>query len=74
MIKKIDPTMLNVNSFWKKERDILYKWGKQDAKAEAEAKALEEKKAIARNLKDKGIDLKIIAEATGFKRKELEAL
>lgn len=37
-------------------------------------KALEEKRTIARNLKNKGIDLGIIAEATGLSIKELEAL
>ncbi|WP_316812589.1 hypothetical protein [Pedobacter heparinus] len=68
--KQIDTAMLEVNTFWKKERDTMYKWGKQ----EAEAKALEEKKAIARNLKNKDIDLKIIAEATGLPIGEIQSL
>ncbi len=38
------------------------------------AKALEEKKMIARNLKNKSVDLNIIAEATGLPVKEIESL
>ncbi|WEK18353.1 MAG: hypothetical protein P0Y49_16305 [Candidatus Pedobacter colombiensis] len=38
------------------------------------AKALEEKKAIAHNLKNKAVDLKIIAEATGLSIKEIKSL
>lgn len=37
-------------------------------------KALEEKKQIARNLRNKNIDLQIIADATGLSVKEIEAL
>ncbi|SMC55133.1 hypothetical protein [Pedobacter africanus] len=65
-----EQAMLDVNSFWKLERDPFYKRGRQVA----EAKALEEKRAIARNLKNKGIDLAIIAEATGLTMKQIQAL
>lgn len=66
--------MLDVNSFWKLERDPLYKRGKQVAEEKAQVKALEEKKAIARNLKSKSIKLKIIAQATGFTIEEIKGL
>lgn len=65
--KQIDPTMLNVNSFWKKERDILYKWGRQDGRHE---EALE----IARELKKEGLSIEFIAKTTKLSVKEIEAL
>lgn len=71
---EIDTAMLEVNTFWKKERDTLYKWGRQEEHAKMLAKALEEKKAIARNFKNKDIDLNIIADATGLTIEEIESL
>lgn len=53
--------------------DRAKKEGIREAEIKAESKALEEKKAIAKNLKDKGIDLKIIAEATGLSLEEIQS-
>ena len=47
---------------------------KEKGKAEAEAKALEEKKAMAKGFRDDGIPLNIISKRTGFTIEEIEAL
>ena len=47
---------------------------KEKGKAEAEAKALEEKKAMAKGFRDDGIPLDIISKRTGFTIEEIEAL
>jgi len=44
------------------------------AKQEMLANELQQRKNIARNLRDKGIDLTIIAEATGLSLKQIKAL
>ena len=48
--------------------------GKAEAWAEAEAKALEEKKAMAKGFRDDGIPLDIISKRTGFTIDEIKAL
>lgn len=55
--------MLDVNSFWKLERDPLYKWGKQKG-------ALE----IAREMKKDKFPIETIAKLTKLPVKEIEAL
>ena len=47
---------------------------KEKGKAEAEAKALEEKKAIAKRLRDNKVSLEIISKSTGFTIDEIKAL
>ena len=47
---------------------------KEKGKAEAEAKALEEKKAIAKRLRDNKVPLEIISKSTGFTIDEIKAL
>ena len=46
----------------------------QKARDEERAKAENEKKEMARNLRKKAIDLEVITEVTGFSIDELEAL
>ncbi|MOA59826.1 hypothetical protein D3C78_1845380 [compost metagenome] len=48
--------------------------GIEKGRQEERAKGLEEKKTIALNFKNKGIDLNIIAEATGLSIEEIKAL
>jgi predicted transposase/invertase (TIGR01784 family) len=48
--------------------------GRKEGKAEAETKALEEKKAMAKGLRDDGVSLDIISKRTGFTIDELKAL
>jgi hypothetical protein len=48
--------------------------GIEKGKEEERTKALDEKKAIARNLRNKNIDLQIIAEATNLSIEEVKAL
>lgn len=50
------------------------KEGKAEGIAETEAKALEEKKAISRGLRDDGVPLEIISKRTGFTIDEIKAL
>ncbi|MNY40878.1 hypothetical protein D3C86_1756550 [compost metagenome] len=59
--------MLDVNSFWKLERDPLYKWGKQKGRHE---EALE----IARELKKEGLSIEFIAKTTKLPKQEIKAL
>ena len=47
---------------------------KEKGKAEAEAKALEEKKAMAKGFRDDGFPLEAIAKRTGFTIDEIKAL
>ena len=54
--------------------DRAKKEGVQEEHAKMLAKAVKEKKEIACNLKNKGIDLKIIAEATGLSIIEIQSL
>lgn len=44
------------------------------AKEEERLKAIAKEREIAKTLKTKGIDLKIIADATGFSIEEIDAL
>ena len=62
--------MLDVNSFWKLERDPLYKRGRQVA----QEKALEEKRVIARDLKKEGLAIDFIARTTKLSIQEIESL
>ena len=48
--------------------------GRKEGKAEAETKALEEKKAMAKGLRDDGVSLDIISKRPGFTIDELKAL
>lgn len=48
--------------------------GRAEGKAEATAKALEEKKAMAKGLRDDGVSLGIISKRTGFTDEEIKAL
>ena len=50
------------------------KEGKAEGIAETEAKALEEKKAMARGFRDDGFPVEAIAKRTGFTVEEIEAL
>lgn len=59
---------------FKIEKDPFYIEGKEKATELERARALEEKKQIARNLRNKGIDLNIIADATGLSSQEIAAL
>ncbi|WP_285009852.1 hypothetical protein [Pedobacter faecalis] len=59
--------MQSVSTFFKEENDIFYRRG--------EARGAErEKVEIAKHLKSKGIDIKIISEATGLTIEEIEKL
>ena len=48
--------------------------GRAEGKAEEAAKALEEKKAMAKGLRDDGVSLEIISKRTGFTIEEIKAL
>ena len=48
--------------------------GRKEGKAEAEAKALEEKKAMAKGFRDDGFPLEAISKRTGFTIEEIKAL
>ncbi|WP_256003296.1 hypothetical protein [Pedobacter deserti] len=48
--------------------------GAEKERAKAEAKAAQEKRDIAKHLKNKGIDIKTISEATGLSVEEIEKL
>ena len=50
------------------------KEGRKEGITEAEAKALEEKKTIAKGLRDDGVPLEIISKRTGFTVEEIKAL
>ena len=50
------------------------KEGKAEGIAETEAKALEEKKAMARGFRDDGFPLEAISKRTGFTVEEIKAL
>ncbi|MBB5436517.1 putative transposase/invertase (TIGR01784 family) [Pedobacter sp. AK017] len=54
--------------------ELLLDRAKNEGKAEERAKALKEKKTIARKFKNKGIDINTIAEATGLTIQEIEQL
>ena len=69
--KQIDTAMLEVNTFWKKERDTLYKWGKEDG---IEKGRHEEALEIARELKKEGLAIEFIAKTTKLNIKEIQAL
>lgn len=57
----------------RREREGIEK-GIEKGRQVERAKALEEKKTIALNFKNKAVDLKIIAEATGLSIEEIESL
>ena len=48
--------------------------GRKEGKAEAETKALEEKKAMAKGFRDDGFPLEAISKRTGFTIDEIKAL
>ncbi len=62
--------MKSVKTFFKVERDPLYKWGiekgAKEERAKAEQEKLNEKIAIARSLKKEGIPVETIARTTGL--------
>ncbi|ACX76282.1 hypothetical protein Fisuc_2699 [Fibrobacter succinogenes subsp. succinogenes S85] len=47
---------------------------REEGRKEAEAKALEEKKAMARGFRDDGFPLEAISKRTGFTVEEIKAL
>ncbi|SMC88763.1 RpnC/YadD family protein [Pedobacter africanus] len=59
--------MLDVNSFWKLERDPLYKRGRQ----EGESKSRYE---MARGMKKEGVHIDVIVKVSKLSKKEIEAL
>jgi predicted transposase/invertase (TIGR01784 family) len=68
----LNKAMLTVNSFFKKERDVLFKWGLEQG---IEQGAEKRSKEMARKLKDKNLLLvDEIAELTGLSAEEIEAL
>lgn len=69
--QQTDNAMESVNTFFKKERDTLYKWGKKEG---IEKGRHEEALEIARNLKNKGVEIEIISESTGLAIQEIEDL
>lgn len=77
--EKIDKAMLEIKTFWKKERDTLYKWGKEDGIQkgieQGEAKGRhEEALEIARELKKEGLTAEFIAKTTKLSVSEIKAL
>jgi len=68
--EQTDKAMESVNTFFKIERDTLYKWGR---KAER-AKAQEEKKEMARKMLLAKEPLEKITEYTGLSMQEIKAL
>lgn len=70
--------MQSVSTFFKKERDFLYRQGEQKGFEKAQAKAELEKKEIARltaaGLKNKNMVIADIIEITGLSKEEIEAL
>lgn len=77
--KEKDKAMDSVNTFFKIERDTLYKWGVRDGKAKARI-ALDkaEKKKMVCNmavkLKSHKIAIELIADVTGLSVKEIKTL
>ncbi len=80
-------TINNQESFYKTDTFIRNKYmtyefdlhereekGREKGIAEATAKALEEKKAMAKGLRDDGVSLDIISKRTGFTVEEIKAL
>ena len=68
--QQFEQAMQSVSTFFKEEKDFLYKKGEQ----KAQAKALEEKKEIARELKNKGLAIDFISKTVKLTIKEIEAL
>jgi len=66
--------MQSVSTFFKEEKDFLYKKGEQKGLEKAQTKALEEKKEIARELKNKGLAIDFISKTVKLTIKEIEAL
>ena len=73
----------NQVSFYKTDTFIRNKYmtyefdlheSKEEGRKEAEAKALEEKKAMARGFRDDGFPLEAISKRTGFTVEEIKAL
>ena len=76
--QQFEQAMQSVSTFFKEERDFLYKKGERKGLEKgiekAQAKALEEKKEIARNLKNLGVSITDIAKGVGLSKEEIEAL
>jgi len=88
--QQFEQAMQSVSTFFKEEKDFLYKKGKQKGLEKgieqgikkgieqgiekAQAKALEEKKEIARNFKNLGVPITDIAKGIGLSEEEIEAL
>ena len=70
----IKKAMEHVNTFFKKERDVLYKWGKEEGMQLAKIKAEEEKKQIAVEMKRDGISIDQIIKYTKLSVNEIEGL
>ncbi|MBB5436597.1 putative transposase/invertase (TIGR01784 family) [Pedobacter sp. AK017] len=67
--------MLEVKTFWKKERDVLYKWGQEDGIQTGKAKGRhEEALAIAREMKKDKFPIDKIAKLTKLSIEEIEQL
>ncbi len=62
LVDQFEAAMESVKTFFKVERDPLYKWGVREERAKAE----QEKIAIARSLKKEGIPVETIAKTTGL--------
>ena len=76
-------TINNQVSFYKTDTFIRNKYmtyefdlheSKEEGRKEAEAKALEEKKAMAKGFRDDGFPLEAISKRTGFTIEEIKAL
>jgi predicted transposase/invertase (TIGR01784 family) len=84
--QQFEQAMQSVSTFFKEEKDFLYKKGKQKGLEKgikkgieqgiekAQAKALEAKKEIARNFKNLGVSIADIAKGIGLSEEEIEAL
>jgi len=72
--QQFEQAMQSVSTFFKEEKDFLYKKGEQKGLEKAQAKALEEKKEISRNFKNLGVSIADIAKGIGLSQEEIEAL
>ncbi|MCP4147189.1 MAG: Rpn family recombination-promoting nuclease/putative transposase [bacterium] len=68
-------TQMKINAQKKAVKKIIHEMGKKEGKVEGKVEGKEEgKKEMARNLKNNGIDIEVIAKSSGLSIKEIEAL
>ncbi|MCP4155243.1 MAG: hypothetical protein GY757_46385 [bacterium] len=72
-------TQMKINAQKKAMKKIDHEMGRKEGKEEGKEEGLKEgekkaKRGMARNLKNKGMDIVIIAQASGLSIKEIEAL